>query len=67
MPTKRLKDMSFFFLSDSDGDNELSLNPDGRPCKDDVLVLVFLRPKSAFSWEEIAKILLSVSLPAYKC
>ena len=47
-----------FFLSDSDGDDELPLNPDGRPYKDDVSVPVFLRRKSAFSWEEIAKILL---------
>ena len=47
-----------FFLSDSDGDNELPLNPDRRPYKDDLSVPVFLRRKSAFSWEEIAKILL---------
>ena len=47
-----------FFLSDSDGRFELPLNPNGRPYKDDVLVPVFLRCKSAFSWEEIAKILL---------
>ena len=47
-----------FFLSDSDGDDELSLNPDGRPYKNDVSVPVFLRIKSAFSWEEITKILL---------
>ena len=47
-----------FFLSDSDGDSELPLNPDGRPYKDDVSVPVFLRRKSAFIWEEIAKILL---------
>ena len=33
--TKRLKDMSFL-LSDSDGDDELPLNPDRRPYKDDV-------------------------------
>ena len=59
MTAKRLKDMSFFFfLSGSDGDDELPLNPDGRPCKDDVSVPVFIRCKSAFSWEEIAKILL---------
>ena len=56
-----------FFLSDSDGEDELPLNPDGRPYRDDVSV--FLRRKSAFSWEEIAKILLgaNVPLPAYKC
>ena len=47
-----------FFLSDSNGDNELPLNQDGRPYKDDVSVPVFLRRKSAFSWEKIAKILL---------
>ena len=47
-----------FFLSHSNGDNELPLNPDGRPYKDDVSVPVFLQHKSAFSWEEIAKILL---------
>ena len=47
-----------FFLSDIDGDDELSLNPDGRPYKNDVSVPVFLRIKSAFSWEEITKILL---------
>ena len=47
-----------FFLSDGDGDSELPLNPDRRPCKDDLSVPVFLRRKSAFSWEEIAKILL---------
>ena len=59
MTAKRLKDMSFFFfLSGSDGDDELPLNPDGRPYKDDVSVPVFIRCKSAFSWEEIAKILL---------
>ena len=48
----------FFFLSDSDGDNELSLNPDRSPYKDHVSVPLFLQRKSAFSWEEIAKILL---------
>ena len=47
-----------FFLSDSDGENELPLNPDGRPCKDDVSVPVFLQRKSVFNREEIAKILL---------
>ena len=47
-----------FFLSDCDGNSELPLNPDGRPYKDDVSVSVFLRRKTAFSWEEIAKILL---------
>ena len=47
-----------FFLSDSDGENELPLNPDGRPCKDYVSVPVFLRRKSVFNREEIAKILL---------
>ena len=46
------------FLSDSDGDDELPLNSDGKPYKDDVSIPVFLRRKSAFSWEEIAKILL---------
>ena len=46
------------FLSGSDGDDELPLNPDRRPYKDDVSVPVFLRRKSAFSCEEIAKILL---------
>ena len=46
------------FLSDSDGDDELPLNSDGRPYKDDVSIPVFLRRKSVFSWEEIAKILL---------
>ena len=50
MATKRLKDVSFF-LSDSDGDDDLPLNPDGRPYKDGVSVPVFLRRKSAFSWE----------------
>ena len=30
-----------FFLSDCDGDNELPLNPDGRPHKYDVSVSVF--------------------------
>ena len=47
-----------FFLNDSDGNDKLLLNPDGRPYKDDVSVSVFLRRKTAFSWEEIAKILL---------
>ena len=47
-----------FFLNDSDGNDKLVLSPDGRPYKDDVLVSVFLRRKTAFSWEEIAKILL---------
>ena len=47
-----------FFLTDSDDDDELPLNPDGRPYKDDNLGPAFLRRKSAFSWEEIAKILL---------
>ena len=47
-----------FFLNDSDGNDKLLLSPDGRPYKDDVLVSVFLRCKTAFSWEEIAKILL---------
>ena len=47
-----------FFLNGSDGNNELLLNADGRPYKDDVSVSVFLRHKTAFSWEEIAKILL---------
>ena len=47
-----------FFLSESDGDNEFPLNPDGGPYKDDVSVPVFLRRKSAFSGEEIAKIVL---------
>ena len=47
-----------FFLSNSDGDDELPLNPDARRYKDDVSVAVFLRRKSAFSWKEIAKILL---------
>ena len=47
-----------FFLSNSDGDDELPLNPDARPYKDDVSAAVFLRRKSAFSWKEIAKILL---------
>ena len=42
MATKQLKDMPFF-LSDSDGDGELPLNPDGRPKKDDVSEPVFLR------------------------
>ena len=47
-----------FFLNDSDGNDKLVLSPDGRPYKDDVLVSVLLRRKTAFSWEEIAKILL---------
>ena len=47
-----------FFLTDSDDDDELPLNPDGRPYKDDNIGPAFLRRKSAFSWEEIAKILL---------
>ena len=47
-----------FFLSDSDGDDELPLDPDGRLYKDNVSVPFFLRRKSAFSWEEIAKIVL---------
>ena len=47
-----------FFLNDSDGNDKLLLNPNGRPYKDDVSVSVFLRRKTAFSWEEIAKILL---------
>ena len=47
-----------FFLNGSDGNDELLLNADGRPYKDDVSVSVFLRHKTAFSWEEIAKILL---------
>ena len=45
-----------FFLSDSDGDDELPLNLDGRSYKDDVSV--FLRRKSALAWEEITKTLL---------
>ena len=57
MATKRLTDMSFF-LNDGDGNDKLLLNPDGRPYKDDLSVSVFLRRKTAFSWEEIAKILL---------
>ena len=47
-----------FFLSDSDGNDELPQNSDGKPQKDDVSVPVFLQRKSAFSWEQIAKILL---------
>ena len=47
-----------FFLSDSHDDDQLPLNRDGRQYKDDLSVTVFLRRKSAFSWEEIAKILL---------
>ena len=57
MAAKRLKDVSFF-LNDSYGNDKLLLNPDGKPYKDDVSVLVFLRRKTAFGWEEIAKILL---------
>ena len=57
MAAKSLKDVSFF-LNDSDGNDKLLLNADGRPYKDDVSVLVFLRHKTAFSWEEIAKIML---------
>ena len=57
MAAKRLKGVSFF-LNDSDGNDKLLLNADGRPYKDDVSVLVFLRHKTAFSWEEIAKIML---------
>ena len=40
------------------GHDELPLNPDRRPYKDDVSVPVLLQCKSAFSWEEIAKFLL---------
>ena len=47
-----------FCLSDSDGDGELPLNPDGRPFKNHVSMTLFLRRKSAFSWEEIAKIVI---------
>ena len=57
MAAKSLKDVSFF-LNDSDDNDKLLLNADGRPYKDDVSVLVFLQRKTAFSWEEIAKILL---------
>ena len=57
MAAKSLKDVSFF-LNDSDGNDKLLLNADGRPYKDDVSVLVFLRHKTAFSWEEIVKIML---------
>ena len=38
---KRLEDVSFF-LNDSDGNDKLLLNADGRPYKDDVSVSVFL-------------------------
>ena len=41
MAAKRLKDVSFF-LNDSDGNDKLLLNADGRPYKDDVSVLEFL-------------------------
>ena len=47
-----------FCLSDSDRDDELPLNPDGRPFKDHVSMTLFLRRKFAFSWEEIAKIVI---------
>ena len=47
-----------FFLADSDDDDELPLNPDGRPFKDHVSMTLFLRRKFAFSWEEIAKIVI---------
>ena len=47
-----------FCLSDSDGDDKLPLNPDGRPFIDHVSITLFLRRKSGFSWEEIAKIVI---------
>ena len=47
-----------FCLSGSGDDDELALNPDRRPFKDHVSMTVFLRRKSAFSWEEIAKIVI---------
>ena len=47
-----------FCLRGSSDDDELALNPDRRPFKDHVSMTVFLRRKSAFSWEEIAKIVI---------
>ena len=47
-----------FCLSGSSDDDELALNPDRRPFKDHVSMTVFLRRKSVFSWEEIAKIVI---------
>ena len=47
-----------FRLSGSGDNDELALNPDGRPFKDHVSMTVFLRRKSAFSWEEITKIVI---------
>ena len=58
MDPNKAQDIHATMNCHDDGHDELLLNPDGRPYKDDVSVPVLLRRKSAFSREEIAKFLL---------